>query len=55
VETITPFDAGRFDSTYIQQHARQFDIRLFRQQMTAVIVSSQIGQNLPNHAVRLNV
>lgn len=37
IEAVKTFDAGLFDPTEIQRHARQFDISVFRQKMTEVI------------------
>ncbi len=39
VESVKNFDAGRFDSQTIQQHAKQFDIAVFRRKMHHVIGS----------------
>ncbi|MDY0096135.1 MAG: glycosyltransferase [Candidatus Vecturithrix sp.] len=36
-QAVRRFDAGRFDSATSQQHARQFDIAVFRRQMRQVL------------------
>lgn len=37
VQTVRQFDASRFDSKKIQQHARQFDITVFRHSMHQIL------------------
>ncbi|MBD3304740.1 glycosyltransferase [candidate division KSB3 bacterium] len=43
VAAVEHFDASRFDSQAIQQHARQFDIAVFRQKVTQLLDAYRVS------------
>ena len=37
IEAVKRFDAGQFDSEKIREHARQFDVAIFREKMREIL------------------
>ena len=51
-QTVKSFDASRFDSHTIQQHAKQFDIAVFRRKIKHVIDQQYAKRKFENLSLR---